>query len=98
MSGGLLLPRTNDARRAAYAAGKKIQCLVDKLLTNLSETAIASCENAQARERSCKVFTRGPQKPSNTLFLAKKNIVLGQKTLVFPWVFGAAGIGCVERA
>lgn len=61
MSAGLLLPRTNDARRAAYAAGKKIQCLVDKLLTDLSEMAIDSCENAQARERICKVLTRGPK-------------------------------------
>jgi len=53
-----LVNSTNDARRAAYAAGKKIQCLVDKLLTNLSETAIASCENAQVDTTSLQIQTQ----------------------------------------
>lgn len=42
-------PRPNGAHKSAYAAGKTIQCLIDKLLRNLSETAIASCNATQVQ-------------------------------------------------
>lgn len=42
-------PRSSGAQKSAYAAAKTIQCLIDKLLRNLSETAVASCNATQAQ-------------------------------------------------
>eukprot|EP00434_Breviolum_minutum_P025218 symbB.v1.2.022278.t1/scaffold1972.1/size94142/1 len=43
---------SSGAQKSAYAAGNTILCLIDKLLTDLSETAVASCDAAQVNTSS----------------------------------------------
>lgn len=47
-----LVGSSSGAQKSAYAAGNTILCLIDKLLTDLSETAVASRDAAQVNTSS----------------------------------------------